>query len=1095
MSIAENKAVFLSYASQDAEPARRVCEALRAVGVEVWFDKNELTGGDAWDQKIRKQIKDCALFVPIVSAATQARREGYFRLEWKLADDRTHLMARGTPFLGPVCIDETKDWDAIVPDSFMAVQWTRLPGGETPPKFCERVKTLLAGEAPVARAFQPVSPGRGQDARATTEKKFPRWTFAVGAVVVAGAGVFFATRSGAPVPPPAPAITSTPLAAAAPATRPAAEFPHDPVLQRAIKLLYALDAIPEDFALADDLVKSILAQRPNDPEVVTVAAEVAVEFIVRGFDLTEARRGAAQKLTERAVALAPENATALATLGRYLLYLQAQLPRAEALLRRATQLEPADPLFARTLYQIISRTKPPTEAEVYATQMVAQFPDDALVRYDIARMFKDANKAAEAERWFDEALARAPIATAMVWKAWLAIEVHGDVAAMKTWLDRVPERQRPNTRVAHALSVHARITGKTTEALKRLTDLTDTWLTDFDFYGPRALLIGELLQIDGRADLARLQLEEALAEVRREKARNPTDVRALRPELWALILLGRNDEARANLRLLQQALVRPYFYGINTSWWNGPIRAGLLLGDRELPLILLKETCSDPQSRHLLRNMFRLDPRMAPFREDKEITALLAEPEKSKADGGGQTAAAKADEKSVAVLAFANLSDDKANEYFSDGISEELLNVLAKVPGLKVSARTSAFYFKGKQVPMAEIAKQLGVAYVVEGSVRKAGSQVRITAQLIKAADGFHVWSDTFTRGLKDVFAVQDEIAGLIARNLRAKMALERERAAIAPETYALVLQARQAAARQTIEGGREAVKLYREVLALAPDAVDPWAELAYIYQYLARFGGVDTGEGMREARLAARKALELDPEQPLGLAAFGWVQRTDEHDWRGAVQSFRRALAAAPENVAIMSDAAICFLNVGLIDESIALADRAVERDPLNPKAHWSRGIVLVFAGRMAQAEAPYRRAIELAPAADEYHSHLARLLTVLNRPDEAKAVALAEPSERYRLSALVGIYHHAGDTATAERLMAELSAKYSDSMAGYIATVYAQAGQRDEAFKWLERAYESRDSAVAWVKSSSYLEELHDDPRWPVFLHKMGLADDQLK
>src|SRR5436190_9408758 len=141
------KAVFLSYASQDTEAAKRICEALRAAGVEVWFDQSELRGGDAWDQKIRKQIKECALFLPIVSANTQARREGYFRLEWKLADDRTHLMAKGTPFLVPVCVDDTKDWDAIVPDSFMSVQWTRIAGGgEGVEKFAARVGTLLAGE-------------------------------------------------------------------------------------------------------------------------------------------------------------------------------------------------------------------------------------------------------------------------------------------------------------------------------------------------------------------------------------------------------------------------------------------------------------------------------------------------------------------------------------------------------------------------------------------------------------------------------------------------------------------------------------------------------------------------------------------------------------------------------------------------------------------------------------------------------------------------------------------------------------------------------------------------------------------------------------
>jgi len=140
------KAVFLSYASQDAEAAKRICEALRAAGVEVWFDQSELVGGDAWDQKIRRQIKDCALLIPIISTATQARTEGYFRLEWRLADQRTHLMAKGRPFLLPVVIDDTRDADAHVPDSFTEVQWTRALGGETSPAFAPRVKKLLSGE-------------------------------------------------------------------------------------------------------------------------------------------------------------------------------------------------------------------------------------------------------------------------------------------------------------------------------------------------------------------------------------------------------------------------------------------------------------------------------------------------------------------------------------------------------------------------------------------------------------------------------------------------------------------------------------------------------------------------------------------------------------------------------------------------------------------------------------------------------------------------------------------------------------------------------------------------------------------------------------
>ena len=158
-----NKAVFLSYASQDAEAVLRIAEALRAAGVEVWFDKDELAGGDAWDRKIRGQVATCVLFVPVISAATQARREGYFRIEWKLAAQRTQAFADGTPFLLPVVIDATKDGEALVPEEFRAVQWTRLPGGETPEKFCALVRRLLGGEAievgPVADRAPGQRPG------------------------------------------------------------------------------------------------------------------------------------------------------------------------------------------------------------------------------------------------------------------------------------------------------------------------------------------------------------------------------------------------------------------------------------------------------------------------------------------------------------------------------------------------------------------------------------------------------------------------------------------------------------------------------------------------------------------------------------------------------------------------------------------------------------------------------------------------------------------------------------------------------------------------------------------------------------------------
>ena len=201
MNAPENKAVFLSYASQDAEPARRICETLRAAGVEVWFDQSELRGGDAWDAKIRKQIKECALFVPVISANTQARREGYFRLEWRLADQRTHLMSHDTPFIVPVVIDETRDHDARVPESFLAVQWTRLPHGQPGPTFGERVMALLDGgdvdPRPSSGAVVPGAHARSAasgSSKISSPRKRTRIRLLLSVAVVSAALIGFALR-------------------------------------------------------------------------------------------------------------------------------------------------------------------------------------------------------------------------------------------------------------------------------------------------------------------------------------------------------------------------------------------------------------------------------------------------------------------------------------------------------------------------------------------------------------------------------------------------------------------------------------------------------------------------------------------------------------------------------------------------------------------------------------------------------------------------------------------------------------------------------------------------------------------------------------
>jgi TolB-like protein len=297
------------------------------------------------------------------------------------------------------------------------------------------------------------------------------------------------------------------------------------------------------------------------------------------------------------------------------------------------------------------------------------------------------------------------------------------------------------------------------------------------------------------------------------------------------------------------------------------------------------------------------------------------------------------------VLAFANLSDDKSNEYFSDGISEELLNVLAKIPGLKVSARTSAFYFKGKQVPIPEIAQKLGVAYVVEGSVRKSGSRVRITAQLIKAADGFHVWSENFDRELKDIFAVQDEIAGLIAQNLKLKLEVKSAVRLVNPAAYDLWLQGRTIFTRGNPRDYPKGIQHYKEALALEEDSAPTWAALAIGYAASAAQGELAVESGFALARTAANRALVLDADSAQAHYALGLVRFLADWDWAQADASYQRALALAPSDVTILSSAA-------------TLAQTACSKAGSRLPPRWSSGWNRIFSSSPAWRWCGTRRA-----------------------------------------------------------------------------------------------------------------------------------------
>ncbi|MBX3738801.1 MAG: TIR domain-containing protein [Candidatus Didemnitutus sp.] len=1081
------KAVFLSYASQDAEAVQRIAEALRATGIEVWFDRNELVGGDAWDQKIRRQIKECALFVPIISPNTNARPEGYFRLEWKLAVDRSHLMADDAPFLFPIALDGITDAKARVPEKFKEVQWTHLRLDETPSELAARLARLLAPEAAAAQSTVPAAP---PGAKPAPPNRWQWWMIfpILGSVIglLFAAGPLLRMFRGAP---PKPVTTVS----ASPATKTAT--PAASEARRLADQAFALsvdkyDSTLDDYTTADALMKRAMTADGDDGEVLARSAQLQFMFRNRGFDFAPERITTGRTQAERAVRLAPESVEAHLALGLAHRYTGNAAAALEAY-RRAVQLEPD---HARALIWLGSRLVEQNDGEEgrklleRARHSTEWAP---LVDYYLFLVSFGNRKFADAETYIRRSFAARPSVNSAGGIALLHLTWTGDLEAAVRDLSAVPAAMLNAPRVVW-MTAQVHLNRRAPEdALRALDRLPDLFIRDSWFTGPKALLIGRAHALAGRATAAKLAWEGGLRFVDDALKNDPAEPAIHRARGELLAALGRSDEALAEARTFEE-LSHGTLRGWNVS--AAGIYATLGRADLAVPrlaAIIDADTGGWPLTRTLLRQ----DPRWDPIRDDPAFIALLTEPHAAADPTPILPVKPAIDDKSVAVLAFANLSDDKANEYFSDGISEELLNVLAKVPGLKVTARTSSFFFKGKETPIPEIAQKLGVAYVVEGSVRKAGDKVRITAQLIKAADGFHVWSDTFTRDLKDIFAVQDEIAGLIAQNLRAKMAASGERIAVAPDVYALILQARHAAAVQTNEGARQAIAFYQQAVARAPKSADAWAEMALNYVQLARFGGLATPEGMREARLAAQRALAVDPENLSGILALAWVQRTNDRDWRGAIASFRRALAVAPENVAAMSDAAICFLNVGLAAEAESLAARAAERDPLNPRAQWSLGAIFLWSGRAEQAVESYRKAVALAPLGDEYHSHLARALAIAGRIAEAKQESAREPNERYRLVAEATIHYLAGERAEGDRAVQAISDKFGDQMAGYLANICALAGRVDDAFQWLERGYEARDASIAWAKTNTSYESIRRDPRWEVFLRKMGLADDQLK
>lgn len=451
---------------------------------------------------------------------------------------------------------------------------------------------------------------------------------------------------------------------------------------------------------------------------------------------------------------------------------------------------------------------------------------------------------------------------------------------------------------------------------------------------------------------------------------------------------------------------------------------------------------------------------------------------------------------SVAVLPFVDLSPLKDQEYFSDGLAEEILNALAQIDLLHVTGRTSSFSFKGKNEDLRTIAEKLRVGAVLEGSVRKEGSRIRITAQLINASDGFHLWSQTFDRELIGVFAVQEEIARAVVAALKVKL-LPGETPSTKghrtddPEAYSHYLIARQLMNRANAGGFRGSMVAYEESLAIAPGYAPAWAGLAFAAFYHSNLSASpeEASKAARRALFAAEKAVALDPNLAEGYAARSYLRAAISWDWPGAESDIKRALSLSPGDAQGWRLFGLLQASLGRLPEAISAVRKAAGLDPLSAETWDNLGYLYTAQHELALARSASSRALVLAPEQAYAAHHLGVVELLEGKPQRALSLFERCGEEVFRLQGVAIAQSDLKHAQASEKALDTLTARYAHNSAFQIAQVHAWRGDRDRAFEWLTRAFEQRDGGLSLLRCDPLLAKLRSDPRYLELLRKVSL------
>jgi adenylate cyclase len=465
------------------------------------------------------------------------------------------------------------------------------------------------------------------------------------------------------------------------------------------------------------------------------------------------------------------------------------------------------------------------------------------------------------------------------------------------------------------------------------------------------------------------------------------------------------------------------------------------------------------------------------------------------------TITSSAENKSIAVLPFVNMSADKNDEYLSDGVSEELITALSKITGLQVKARTSSFAFKGKNEDIQKIGELLHVSHLLEGSVAKAGNKLRITAQLIQASDGNHEWSDTYDREMQDIFAVRSEVAQQVAQTLKIRLLGEEKRKIDKKptenlEAYNLYRQGRFYADKLSEEGMTKARPLFEQAIEKDPHFALAYTGLADNY-VIAADAIIPPREAFSKAKEAALKAIEMDDSLAEAHASLGFVHYHYDWDWAAAEKEFKRAISLNPQSAQSYTLYTHFLAGMGRYEEASKYGARALELDPLSISNYWFLGWGAIYAGRYDEAIAQFSKALELDQNNPWTRWFLGRTYLFKGMPqrgiEEMETALRLAPDDPLGLGFVGYAYAVTGRRPDALKILQKLDALEKHRFISTISRVYVYAGlgEKDKAFEWLEKAYQERSDSLAWFHNDPESKGLHDDPRFAPLMRKIGFTE----